>query len=214
VGEESTRDYAAEWKAAIAADAEARSAAAPVEVRLPSGLRVLAREIGLHQLFDLGKVPDALTPIVFGYVDAAEGKGGEQAVAAVKELIDSRWADFVAVVDFVWMQAVVEPRFARTTAEAIKSGAISLQKVGIADRIALFNYCQGMGAYRQADDAKEGEPATVGAAVASFRDQESDRAVRVGEGLQGVWPRSAGDDRDTAGELAGVPGPAHGADAP
>lgn len=207
------RDLAAEWRAFLASDAANALAAEPQEVRLPSGLSVRVRDVSLFRLFELGKVPDALTAIVFGFVDAAEGKPEDQSREAIRALIEARWSDYVRLIDFVWMQAVVEPRFAETHRQAIETGAIPLARVSIEDRTAVFNYCQGMGAYWQAGDAKEGEP-VAGAAVAAFRDGEPDRAVRVGEGLQGVRPGPAGDAGDRPDELAGVAGAADGADAP
>lgn len=117
----------------------------PVLLDLPSGMPVTATRTNLLILMRRGSIPDALLPRVESLIATAQG-GGDEAVrvALNRRLADNPaafQAEWLRILDAVWMSTVVEPRFSDdpTDAEAIPLDAVSEQ-----DKTFLFSWCQGV----------------------------------------------------------------------
>lgn len=90
---------------------------AQVIVEMPSGLRVRAIRPSLLLLINEGKVPDYLTPIVEKLINTAVG--GEDPEKAVKDSVDAEfeenaagsYAKYLALLQHVWLSAVIDPIF-------------------------------------------------------------------------------------------------------
>lgn len=154
----------------------------PVEVELPDGEPVLAVRAPLLPLLEAGRIPDALTPYVLDLL--AAGKRGE---TAAETFIAERWQEWVTLLDAVWLASVVAPTF--TASAVAHDGAIPVRLVSLPDKIALFNWAQGVDDY-----------------LDSFRDRSGAdaRAASAGDDLPGADPGDAPGDRSATGAVAVV----------
>lgn len=138
------RSLADQWRAHLKAHRQRETVVVPVD--LPSGMRVMAMRPSLLALLAAGRIPDALAGPVQDLIALGEVAGGGVAT----ELAKRQAADpvgfaaaFLAILDHVWLAAVVEPRFAAddgtADAEALPVGA-----VGVDDKTFLFVWAQGV----------------------------------------------------------------------
>lgn len=186
--EERAAELTARWQQAIRRrQAEAISRMQPVEVELPDGEPVLAIRAPLAWLLEAGRIPDALTPFVLDMMALGQERGTED---VAEELVGRRQHDFVRLLDAVWLACVVAPRF--TLAALPGPDEIALSQVSVADKIALFNWAQGV------SDHLASFRAGPGGAARAAPDRQG---VRAGSG-------DAAGDRSPAGSLAGVADPA------
>lgn len=133
------KDLTAIWEEAIRKrQKQALLEAEPFDVPLPSGLHVKAVRANLLSILEAGRIPDALTPFVTDLMQL----GDEGDPAEIEEEIKKRWEEWEMTLDNVWVSVVVEPRF--TTGISHKDNAIPVRLVEISDKIALFNWCQGV----------------------------------------------------------------------
>jgi hypothetical protein len=133
-----------QWRRALA-ERQARTDA-PVLVELPSGLSVEATRPSLLLLLRTGRIPDALAPRVEQLIATAQS-GGEDAVrvALSTEHRDNPagfYAEWVNLLDTVWLAAVAEPRFG--PAMTTDPDLIPVDQVSEDDKTYLFMWCQGV----------------------------------------------------------------------
>jgi hypothetical protein len=167
-----------QWRRALA-ERQARTDA-PVLVELPSGLSVEATRPSLLLLLRTGRIPDALAPRVEQLIATAQS-GGEDAVrvALSTEHRDNPagfYAEWVNLLDTVWLAAVAEPRFG--PAMTTDPDLIPVDQVSEDDKTYLFMWCQGV-----ASDV-----------LAGFRERGRRPAAAVGDAPvgDGVRPGPAG----------------------
>lgn len=110
-------------------------------VPLPSGLSVKAVRVNIVTLVEAGRIPDALTP----FVTELMALGDEGDADTISEEIDRRWEEWLMVLDAVWLAAVAEPVFTKKNAHG--PGEIPIGVVDISDKMALYNWCQGVTNY-------------------------------------------------------------------
>ena len=123
-----------------------QTTADPVEVTLPSGMKVRARRPNLLLLLRTGRIPNTLAPRVEQLIKIAQD-GGEAAVRAdmVREQTENP-AQFQvtwrSMIELIWCEAVEEPRFTRTP----ESDPTALPVFGVSDVDAeyLFMFAQGV----------------------------------------------------------------------
>jgi hypothetical protein len=141
-----------QWRRYLAA--QRRQTAVVVDLVLPSGMTVRAMRPNLLQLLGTGRIPDALAAPVHELIALGAVAGGDAQVAT--ELRRRSDADpvgfgsqFLAILDAVWLAAVVEPRFVadhpgggpETEADA---EALPLGQVDVDDKSYLFVWAQGV----------------------------------------------------------------------
>ena len=142
------------WHARVKARQEAQfTSGAPVRVDLPGGTPVMAIRANVLSLFEAGRIPDAITPFVLDLLKAGREKGE----GAVTKLLTDGYADWVRLMDSVWLTSVREPAFVPDG--TLSDDAIPMRLVPIEDKIAFFNWANGvpdyLDAFRQpGDDAR------------------------------------------------------------
>lgn len=192
--EETDQSLTRIWEEAIKRrKAQELMASSHVTVPLPSGLEVKARRATIRDLVSLGRIPDGLTPFVIELMDLGES-GEPDAADVIEEKIMARVEEWVRVLDQVWMICVVEPTFTRGAA---RPGIIPLEYVTIEDKMAFFNWCQGVTDY-----------------LISFRTEEKGaaRAVDAGEGVSEVHGSGAPGDPVHSGDGVDIVADQHGGD--
>lgn len=154
-----------------------------VSLALPSGMTVRATRPNLLLLLRTGRIPDTLTPRVEALIAKAQ-EGGEDATRAemLREQRENPAAFFAAwrnLLETVWCEAVVEPRF--TQHPDRDADLLPVSQVDNADAEYLFVWAQG-----------------VDETVATFLDRRARAGALVGPGPAGdaVRPGPAGDARD------------------
>lgn len=197
-----------------------------VELLLPSGMPVKVKRVPLALMLRRGTLPDALTPIVNRFIgdinaEDAANKTEEELLAEMQEKVSAdvdadpaqAYNDYLAIIDFVFRNAVVEPMFC-TRADAaaglpLPAGQDSYlfldfgpngeyPDVDYGDRLFVYQYCQG-----------------VDQTVEEFFRQQAD-ALGVLPDLPGVslpaegTVRSDGPERELAGVSSGSSGMAVG----
>lgn len=137
-------DLTAKWEEAIRQrKADLLLTLAPVEVEMVTMPPVMATRIPLISLVEAGRIPDALTPFVIDLYDKThDEQKPEEATARRLSLIEERWAEYVKTLNVVWLAAVQAPVF--TAANPPPPGELCIDDVALADKIALFNWCQGV----------------------------------------------------------------------
>jgi hypothetical protein len=132
-------------------------------------MSVRARRPSLLDLVAAGRIPDALAVKVEGLIRQAEEAGGVQAELDRQRQQDPQafYQTYLALLDVVWCEAVVEPRFSRTP-EA-EPGTLPAAAVTVADKQYLFVWAQG------ADDG-----------MATFPDRAAGAAAVVGAARAGA----------------------------
>ena len=139
----------------------------PIEVEMPSGDSVLAIRANLLSLLEAGRIPDGLTPFV---TDLMRSEPGD-IVKTITTKIETNWSEYLRMLDNVWIACVVAPRtsFARIPAD----GEVSITLIELDDKIALFNWAQGVSDHLAAfRDAKSG-------ALRAVDDQPGDPEVHT-----------------------------------
>lgn len=128
----------AQWRHYLDARQRAETA---IALRLPSGMSVRARRPSLLDLVAAGRIPDALAVKVEGLIRQAEEAGGVQAELDRQRQQDPQafYQTYLALLDVVWCEAVVEPRFARRPDE----DGFPVAGVTVADKQYLFVWAQG-----------------------------------------------------------------------
>lgn len=181
------------WQERIRArQAEAIAKMKPVEVPLPKGDPVLAVKIPVITLLEAGRIPDGLTPFAIELMRLGNTQGNDNARAQVQEQIEKRWAEFTQLLEVVWTQAVVAPK---ATLLAYEEGFVSVSNIEIEDKLALFNWCQGVTDHLADFREKPRVSARVVAAQSSLSKVHPGRA-------SGPGPLRPG---DAAAELADQP---------
>lgn len=175
----------AAWRSYL--DGATRGRATVAEVVLPSGMTVRAKRPSLLELMSAGRIPDALAAKVEALIAQAQAAGG-----AVQDILDGqRRADpndfyrtYLLLLDVVWCEAVVEPRFAREP-DGSDPDVLPVAAVAVPDKQYLFTWAQGV------DDG-----------VATFPDRGAGAAQAVGTGPAGepVRPGSGGAPRPRSEE--------------
>lgn len=188
-----TKDLTAIWEEAIRKRQAAQmESSPPVVVPLPSGLEVKAVRVNILTLLEIGRIPDAITPFVIDLMDLGDAGDAD----AIEDEIQKRWEEWVMMLDAVWVAAVVEPLF--TKDKAPKTGVINVQFVATPDKIALFNWCQGvtdhLADFRQATfgDARSVADESGVSEVHTSGDSTGDDGA-PGEQLVGVSAKPGGD---------------------
>jgi hypothetical protein len=133
-----------QWRRALA-EKHARTDE-PVLVELPSGLSVKAARPSLLLLLRAGRIPDAIAPRVEQLIATAQS-GGEDAVRVAltnghKDNPAAWYAEWVNLLDTVWLAAVVEPTFG--AALSTDPDLIPVDQVADDDKTFLFMWCQGV----------------------------------------------------------------------
>ncbi len=139
-----------------------------VEVELPGGTPVYALKANVISLLEAGRIPDALTPFVLDLLKA----GREQGDVAVTKLLVDGFADWVRLMDAIWLVCVVQPKFVADG--TLSDDAIPMRLVDLEDKIAFFNWAQGvpdhLDAFRQSRDDARASPDGEGIRTASGAD--------------------------------------------
>lgn len=123
-----------------------QTTADPIEVTLPSGMKVRARRPNLLLLLRTGRIPDIIAPRVEQLVKIAQD-GGEDAVRVdlnrekqeTPAAFNTMWRNLIEV---VWCEAVAEPRFTRDPER--DPDALPVFGVSDADAEYLFMFAQGV----------------------------------------------------------------------
>jgi hypothetical protein len=152
-----------------------QTTADPVEVVLPSGMKVRARRPNLLLLLRTGRIPDVISPRVEQLVKIAQG-GGEEAVKAdIQREQQENPAKFQAtwrnLLEVVWCEAVAEPRF--TFDPDRNPDALPVFGVSDLDAEYLFMFAQG-----------------VDETVSTFLDRRNREAASVGNRPAGATLRT------------------------
>lgn len=140
----------AAWRAYLDGASKARSTA--VLLTLPSGMAVRAKRPTLLEVLASGRIPDTLA----AKVEALITKAQQQGTGAIQDAMDEqRTADpagfmstYLALLDVVWCEAVVEPKFARDPGpnDALTPDTLPVEAVPIGDKTYLFTWAQGVDA--------------------------------------------------------------------
>lgn len=126
-----------------------RQTAVVVDLVLPSGMTVRAMRPNLLQLLGTGRIPDALAAPVQELIALGAVAGGDDQIASeLRRRSDADpvgfGAQFLAILDAVWLAAVVEPRFAADAQAEADAEAIPLGQVDVDDKSFLFIWAQGV----------------------------------------------------------------------
>jgi len=153
-----------------------QTTADPVEVTLPSGMKVRARRPNLLLLLRTGRVPNTLAPRVEQLIKIAQD-GGEEGVKAdiVREQQENPaqfQATWRSMIELVWCEAVDEPRFTRTPEH--EPNALPVFGVSDVDAEYLFMFAQGV------DETVATFLDRRERALASLGDGPSSEPVRIG----------------------------------
>ncbi len=148
----------------------------PVEVTLPSGMKVRARRPNLLLLLRTGRIPNTLAPRVEQLIKIAQD-GGEDAVRVdmAREQTENPaqfQATWRSMIELIWCEAVEEPRFTLTP----ESDPTALPVFGVSDVDAeyLFMFAQGV------DETVATFLDRRNRAIASVGDRPSGEPVRIG----------------------------------
>lgn len=143
------------WEAIIKQrQASALLTVAPTPVELPSGLEVDAIRVTLLTIWEAGRIPDALTPLVIDLMRTAEVTSAETA-QNVQALMEARFEEFTWLLDVVWVTAVTTPEF---TLAKYSEDKLPVRHVDLLDRLCLFNWCQGVTDHLAAFRGQAGGP--------------------------------------------------------
>lgn len=143
----------------------------PVEIELPSGASVLAVRAPLITLLEAGRIPDGLTPFVLDlFVRGNQLEKPEEASDRVMKTIEERWQEYVKTLDAVFVATVAAPVF--TAQDPPPEGSLRLADVTLADKIAVFNWCQGVTNYLAAFRVGQDGPAPAVAAESGVPEQD------------------------------------------
>lgn len=110
----------------------------PVEVEMPSGDVVLAIRANLLSLLEAGRIPDGLTPFVLDLMKTPALEVQE----SIPSKIEHHWDEYSRMLDNVWISCVVSPP--TTSARIPDPGQVWVGKIDLNDKIALFNWAQGV----------------------------------------------------------------------
>lgn len=176
-----SRSRAAGWRQQL--QAQVQRYVVPVEVPLPSGQEVLAVRPHLLMMYQEGMIPNALTPVVSKLIQAATNngpEGGEEFIEKeFKEDTAEAYTKFTALLDFVWVTAVIDPifvldlknipldakrRIEQLPEEERASSIFPVSRVSLDDKLYFFNWCQG-----------------VDEDIATFRQQQAIRMAAIQE---------------------------------
>ena len=137
----------AAWRAYLDGASKARSTA--VLLTLPSGMAVRAKRPTLLKVLASGRIPDTLA----AKVEALIAKAQQQGTGAIQDAMDEQrttdpagfMSTYLALLDVVWCEAVVEPRFARDPGpgDALTPDTLPVEAVPIGDKTYLFTWAQG-----------------------------------------------------------------------
>lgn len=114
---------------------------APHDLTLPSGKVVQVRTPDVLTMAKNGLIPDALTPIVEQYIFEREKTLAR--VNATDQAPGSRlkaYADYMRYVDVMCVGACVSP----TVRFAPKRGEMAVDRLSVADRIAIWMWAEGL----------------------------------------------------------------------
>lgn len=188
------KDLTAIWEEAIRErQRKALLEGPPLDVPLPSGLKVKAVRVNLLSILEAGRIPDGLTPFVTDLMKL----GDEGDAGAIDQEIRARWEEWEMTLDAVWVSVVVEPRFTRGASRG-EDNLIPVRLVEVEDKVSLFNWCQGvtdhLAAFREtkSGDARpvadeSGVPKVHGGGTLDGSEHPS------GEPVAGVADESSGD---------------------
>ena len=130
------------WEAAVRQrQATAMLSVEPSHVELPSGLEVDAIRVNLVTIWEAGRIPDALTPLVIDIMKTAKGTRAS-AASDVQKVFEERFHEFSWLLDVIWVAAVTTPEF--TLEKYSDTGKIPIRLVDLLDKLSLFNWCQGV----------------------------------------------------------------------
>lgn len=184
------RDLASLWEEDLNRRTQADQGIVATEIMLPSGLPVRAHRVHLLHLLRHGRIPNSLLPIVEKHIALAT-EGGvretiQDALGEFEQDEQSAYKKFSELLDHVWLQAVIEPKFARNPDREKKE--LPLSAVSFEDKTFLYEWCQG-----------------VNTDVASFRERQARivDAVQNGENLLDIT-MSIIRDRHAEKQLAGM----------
>jgi hypothetical protein len=133
-----------QWRTHLSA--QHRSLVQAALLALPSGMSVRAKRPHLLLLMQTGRIPDTLRPRVESMI-AMSQDGGEDAVKAdlereQKENPAGFYADWMNLLDTIWVEAVIDPPFTREP--DTNPDALPVADVGEEDKTYLFMWCQGV----------------------------------------------------------------------
>jgi hypothetical protein len=114
------------------------------ELELPSGLTVWAQRVSLMLLLRHGHIPDALTPLVNRFLTSHQVGVGEYLRATADDIAadpDAKVLQFAELLQVVWVNAVLRPRFALNPSGPDEH-PVSL--VQLDDLLYVFEWCQGV----------------------------------------------------------------------
>jgi hypothetical protein len=118
---------------------------------LPSGKKVKAIRIPLLVMMQSGSVPDRLTHVINGFIQTIEkGQTDEAKVAAGFEAMFAEDAikaaqEWTEMMNFVFVNAVISPKFVLTEEEANPdAGVFWITQVNFYDKLWLFQWAQGV----------------------------------------------------------------------
>jgi hypothetical protein len=154
----------AAWRTYL--DGATKGRATVTDLVLPSGMTVRAKRPSLLELMGAGRIPDTLAAKVESLIAQAQAEGGIQAILDAQRQADPGgfYQTYLTLLDVVWCEAVVEPRFSRGEPDP-DPDVLPVTAVGIPDKQYLFTWAQGV------DDA-----------VATFPDRAARAAAVVGTG--------------------------------
>lgn len=118
---------------------------------LPSGKKVKAIRIPLLVMMQSGSVPDRLTHVINGFIQTIEkGQTDEAKVAAGFEAMFAEDAvkaaqEWTEMMNFVFVNAVISPKFVLTEEEAnTDAGIFWVTQVNFYDKLWFFQWAQGV----------------------------------------------------------------------
>ena len=125
-----------------------REANTPVLLDLPSGKRVQVLRLSLRMLLNKGFVPDALTSQVSETIAILESgdpdAGRETVLDEFKDDPVQSYLKWLNLLNFVWLNCVVFPRFAKEGDDDPDKDIFSIDLVEYNDKLYVYQWTQGV----------------------------------------------------------------------
>lgn len=117
-----------------------------VQIDLPiRGVPVMARRVPLRMMLKFGYVPDPLTAKVREHIEIIESREGEKLAEKFNQDPETTWADYLQVLDGVFIAAVTQPAFTDDAEQADEElGRFWIGDVDYFDKLYVFQWAQGV----------------------------------------------------------------------